>query len=177
MGVVPGEHAPDRLREGVARRPFESLDGFLGIEHHGRHIIGPWVDLRHRLRQLHAEMIDDDVEDFLDRVTRAGRDIEDAGRRAFGHDAIHDREEILHVEKIAHGPRAEAGLAGLQSRVEGRNGSDRESRGPVTLASRKRDERQAGHGEVMLARLLRDAVAREGARGCSTGIGTCSGRP
>ena len=58
-------------------------------------------------------MVDDNIEDFLDRVARSGRDIEDTGRRRLLHHGIHHRKEIVHIDEVADRPRAEATLAGL----------------------------------------------------------------
>ena len=86
-------------------------------------------------------MIDDDVEDLLDRVAGARRDIEYAGRRIWLHHQIHDREEIVHVDEIAHRLGAEAAFAGFQPRVECRDRPDREPRAR-DVGEPQRHERQ-----------------------------------
>src|SRR5580704_1457691 len=108
-------------------------------------------------------MVNDDIENLFDGVTRAGRGIEDAGRRAFGHRAVYDGEEVLHIEEVTHRLRAKTGLASLQSRVECWDGTDGKA-WPCYVCEPQGDERQAGHCEIILARLFRDAVACEGAR-------------
>ena len=177
VGVVPGEHPADRVFEtdsAAANRRSDS--SCAGSSTTAGHIVGARFDFGHRFGECQAEMVDDDVEHLPDRVPLAGRDVEDAGRRAVGHHEIHEREEIVHVEEIADGLRAEATLAGLQPRVEGRDRADREAR-TGDVGEPQRHERQAGHREIVLAGLLGDAVAGERPRRRIDRDRHASGRP
>src|SRR5262245_40165728 len=102
--VVPGKHAANSLLEAVLRAPAERRDRLCGVQYHGGHIVRPGIDLRDRLTQGDAQMSNNNFKNLLDAVTSARGNIVNARGGPGFHDEIHDGEEIVDVNKVAHSP-------------------------------------------------------------------------
>ena len=81
-------------------------------------------------------------------------------QRILGYDALHDVDEVRHVEEVAHRVAAEAFLPGLQALVERGDRPDSKPR-PGDVSEPQRDDGHLAQQEVLLSGRLGDPIARE----------------
>ena len=106
----------------------------------------------------------------------AGRHVEDPGRPSFLQTQVGNRQEIRHIEEVAHRIAAETLLPRLQALVEGRDRANGKTR-PGDVGQAQRHHGHVAHHQERFTRRLGNAVAGKGAVGLSIGIGTVAGRP